>query len=56
MHRVDLLRARMDEATACFILADRYTDNVDQQDAITFLRALAVQKFNPDIKSYGTFR
>ena len=52
MRRYDLIRARLDMASACFILTDQYCSDTDKADSVTFLRALAVSKFNRNIKCF----
>ena len=52
MRRYDLMRARLDMASACFILTDQHSQETDKADSVTFLSALAVQKFNRNIKCF----
>uniref|UniRef100_A0A7S3D5A0 RCK N-terminal domain-containing protein n=1 Tax=Palpitomonas bilix TaxID=652834 RepID=A0A7S3D5A0_9EUKA len=49
---VDLGRARMEKAEACFLLTNKFHKNSDEQDSITVLRALAVKNYAPDMKTF----
>ena len=48
----DLVRARADRATACFVLTNRFTMDTDEMDSITVLRALNVKSFNQDLQTF----
>ena len=48
----DLARARCLSADAVFLLVDRFTQDPDQEDAVTVLRALNVLSFNPLIQVF----
>lgn len=48
----DLARARADRAVGCFILTNRFTENTDEQDSITVLRALNVKSYNRSLNTF----
>jgi hypothetical protein len=50
---VDLGRARVDLATAVFLMADGSQTDHNKQDAMTALRALMARRTNPSVKIYA---
>jgi len=52
MNRRDLHRVMAECASACFILTDRNTGSTKEQDSVTFLRTLAAQSFNPQLRLF----
>jgi hypothetical protein len=45
----DLRKAKADTAAACFILADRETNDNNHEDAISVLRAMSIKTFDMKI-------
>ena len=49
----DLIRARLDRAVGCFILADKYASDACAADSMSVLRAISVHNFRCD--AYSAF-
>jgi hypothetical protein len=52
MRTEDLYRAQVQDSVGCFIMADRFCEDTNAQDATTILRALSVYSFNRRIKCF----
>ena len=50
----DLQRARIHDAHACFIIADREAENSAQEDAAVVLGSTVVRKLNPEIEIFAS--
>lgn len=50
---LDLGRARIDEAVAIFLMADRSSGDHDRQDHLTTLRAFTAKRSNPSIRIFA---
>ncbi|KAK3249995.1 hypothetical protein CYMTET_40608 [Cymbomonas tetramitiformis] len=50
--QVDLYRARVDLADACFILVNKFAEDPDNEDARAVLRAMSVRHFNRNVRVF----
>jgi len=48
----DLERCKLKEATACFIMSNKFVTNIEEEDARTIMEVLAVRNYKPDVKLF----
>ena len=50
MNAVDLERAKVHEADACLVLANKYCSDPDAEDAANIMRVISIKNYSDDIR------
>ncbi|KAE9532998.1 hypothetical protein AGLY_009426 [Aphis glycines] len=52
MNAVDLERVKVHEADACLVLANKYCQDPDAEDAANIMRVISIKNYSDDIRAY----